>query len=114
MKEPIKVYAKANGLTTSSRKRELTYKRAYLFNVLKSEGLSLTEIGKIFNRDHATIINGIKIFELFKEDEYFNAVTKEEQTMFPLFKDVAEYKIELELLMYENFKHLDNKLAHSY
>lgn len=108
MKEPIKAYSKANGLTSSSRKRELTYKRCYLYQVLKNEGLSLTEIGKMFNRNHATIINGIKIYELFKEDEYFNAVTKEEQTMFPLFKNVAEYKIELELLMYENFSKFDN------
>ena len=49
-------------LNSKSRKRENVSKRAFLYNELKTEceGMSLSTIGKMFNRDHATVINGLK------------------------------------------------------
>lgn len=50
-------------LTNKSRDRGLIYKRAYLYHELRTSGFSLTQIGEIFGKHHATILHGIKTHE---------------------------------------------------
>ena len=58
VKEIIKVY----DLKGKNRKREFIYKRFYLFNFLSNSNLKInyTQIGKLFDKDHATVLNGLK------------------------------------------------------
>ena len=47
-------------LTNKCRDRSLIYKRAFLYNELRTSGFSLTQIGEIFGKHHATIIHGLR------------------------------------------------------
>jgi chromosomal replication initiation ATPase DnaA len=49
-----------DGLITKSRYRTFLDRRSYLYAMLNKNGMSLVEIGRLFNKNHATIINGIK------------------------------------------------------
>lgn len=65
--DKVKDYIQKNGLDKKNRKRELVDKRAYLYKYLTlNTGFSLTSIGEMFNKNHATVIHGLKNFELMK------------------------------------------------
>jgi hypothetical protein len=82
--EEIKEYIFSEGLAVKSRKREVVYRRIYLFRYLKQmEGMSLISIGKMFNRDHSTVIHGLRTFDNVKLYEDFMDYTRKE---FELFK----------------------------
>ena len=82
--EEIKEYICTEGLAVKSRKREVVYRRIYLFRYLKQmEGMSLISIGKMFNRDHSTVIHGLRTFDNVKLYEDFMDYTRKE---FELFK----------------------------
>lgn len=68
----VKEYIRENGLSKKSRKRKLVDKRSYLYKylILNTE-LSLTSIGNMFNRRHATVINGLKNFDRLKGDKCY-------------------------------------------
>jgi hypothetical protein len=53
-------YIEEHNLTARHRYRHYTYKRFYLYNLLREEGLTLYEIARLFKRDHASVIHGIK------------------------------------------------------
>lgn len=52
-------------LKAKNRKQSVIYKRYYLYNQLYMAKLSLSHIGLLFNKDHATIIHGIKMHKLY-------------------------------------------------
>jgi len=52
-------------LTQVNRKQSIIYKRYYLYNQLQKANLSLSHIGLLFKKDHATIIHGIKMHKRF-------------------------------------------------
>lgn len=49
------------GLLDKSRRRDVLFKRYYLYNELRTCGLSLSEIGRVFNKNHATILHGLRV-----------------------------------------------------
>ena len=56
-----------------SRKRNIIDARTVFYNLLYNEGYSLTDIGRAMNKNHATVINGLKLFEvILKTDIQFN------------------------------------------
>ena len=57
LKEQITKYQ----LATNSRNRAYVYKRYYIMYRLNKCKLSLSEIGRLMNRHHATVIHGIKM-----------------------------------------------------
>ena len=61
-------------ILSSKRQRRLVWIRYTLYNYLRTVGsMTLSEIGKVFNRDHATIIHGIKKhtdFVVWNDKEY--------------------------------------------
>ena len=57
LKEQIKKYQ----LDNNSRNRSYVYKRYYIMYRLNKCNLSLSEIGRMLNRHHATVIHGIKM-----------------------------------------------------
>lgn len=55
---------------TFTRKREFAQRRQLTMYVLrKFTKLSLSDIGKVFNKDHATALHAIKNMEIYIEDE---------------------------------------------
>lgn len=61
MNEDIKELIEEYQLQTRSRKRETVYKRYYLMHALFiRSNMTLTDIGKLFNRDHSSVIHAIK------------------------------------------------------
>ena len=66
-----------DGLITKSRYRTFLDRRSYLYAMLNKNGMSLVEIGKLFRKTHATIINGIKkhhAYTRFKDELYLHNV----------------------------------------
>jgi hypothetical protein len=63
--EKIKELIQRDNLGTKDRYRDLIYKRSYLYAILRDEGWHLARIGKLFNRNHATVINALKIHDQF-------------------------------------------------
>lgn len=53
----------AYDLKNKRRDRGLIYKRYFLYNELRTSGFSLSQIGEIFGKHHASIIHGIKTHE---------------------------------------------------
>lgn len=50
-----------HGLNTPSRKEELVYKRFVFWNYLYNKlGMTLEDVGKEFNRNHSSVIYGIR------------------------------------------------------
>ncbi len=65
--EKIIEYIKANGLDGIKKDRDSCYQRYYLYNILREHGLTLYEIGDMFNKLHCTVIYGIRMHKLFEE-----------------------------------------------
>ena len=52
-------------LKKKCRKQEVIYKRYYLYNQLRKANYSLGAIGKIFNKDHASVLHGLRMHEVY-------------------------------------------------
>lgn len=65
--EKVQELIQRDGLSRKTRKREIVYKRAYLMHVLRCQELTFKAIGKIFNKEHATVI-----FHCNMVDHYLN------------------------------------------
>ena len=63
MLELIKQIIEQDGLDKKNRKREIVYKRIYLFRKLREDGYSLKKIGGMFNMNHATILHGLRTYQ---------------------------------------------------
>ena len=61
-------------ITQKNRSRELVYGRAVYYKLCKNlTSHSLTEIGSLISKDHATVLHGLKVFETleFNKDVYY-------------------------------------------
>lgn len=77
-------------LASKSHKRDKVYLRSYLYSILREDGWIMSDIGKLFNRDHATVINGLKIYEAYykKDKVYMRFVRKLEEIFNPTIDDI--------------------------
>lgn len=83
--EIIRRYILEEKLAQSSRKRKKVYTRNYLFAYLRyTYKKSYESIASEFNRNHATVIHGINMYNIFKDDKYFKELTREAQEEFPM------------------------------
>jgi chromosomal replication initiation ATPase DnaA len=81
----VKQYIESEQLNLKRKTNSLVFKRYYLYAYLRyTYNLPLVKIGKMFNRDHATIIHGIKIYEQIKETRYFQDFIHETKIQFPM------------------------------
>jgi hypothetical protein len=73
--EEITAIIAAEELNLPNRQREKVYRRFYLANLLRIEGLMLKEIGALLDKNHATIIHYIdshKYWTRVKDRQYLN------------------------------------------
>ena len=64
-------------LTQKNRKQTIIYKRYFLYYQLQKAKLSLSHIGLLFKKDHASVIHGIKMHKRFtkmKDAIYLNHI----------------------------------------
>jgi hypothetical protein len=82
----IMLLIEEDGLNTPSRSPKLNHKRYYLFNKMRERGLSLQKIGEYFNRNHSTIIHGIKMHKIFlvTRDKIYLKDTEEYDNLFQI------------------------------
>lgn len=101
MIELIKQIIEQDGLANKNRKREIVYKRTYLFRKLREDGYSLKRIGGLFNMNHATILHGLRTYQnlvdindkVFKHDiEYYKLLLSLERPELDLRKEIKEAK----------------------
>ena len=50
---------------SNTRKTKATYPRYFVFRLMKDMGYTLKEIARKFNKDHTTVINGLKKAQCF-------------------------------------------------
>lgn len=75
--EQIKEYIQAEDLNGKSREQFYVYRRHYLCWALYSTNqLTLTQIGRMFNRNHATVLNSIRKHEELKNDKLYRGLIK--------------------------------------
>ena len=72
-KEKALDYIKELNLTTRSRQKYFTERRQIVCHVLREERLTLSEIGKIIQRDHATVLWNLRAYDAnIKYNDYRN------------------------------------------
>ena len=49
------------GLKNTTRRRDVLFKRYFIYNELRNYGLSLSMIGEIFGKNHATVLHGLRV-----------------------------------------------------
>lgn len=85
MNQDIKELIQEYQLDKPNRKREYTYKRYFLMAVADSRGnMTKTSIGEMFNRDHSSVIHGIKQHKIWwkiRDMEYLRGIHPLEQTL---------------------------------
>lgn len=95
----IKKYIKAHQLDTPARYRVFNDIRGVLYFYLREERrMSFTEIGKLFNRDHATVINGIKRHNELSRFKDHQDNTKNVRAFLKYHKDLTKIDLRQELI----------------
>lgn len=70
-------------LNSKSRERDKIYKRSYLYAILREEGWNLSKIGKLFNRNHATIINALRSYDnYYGKDKIYDRYIRHYDSIF--------------------------------
>ena len=97
MLDLIKQLINKDGLDTEARHAPLIHRRMYLYNVMRRHGMIYENIGEYFNRDHATVMHGIKRYKYLMEvkDEVLLTDIEYYQTLF-LHKDGTKKEYNLE------------------
>jgi hypothetical protein len=85
MIEKIKYMIELYNLTSSSRQRDLVYKRDYIFSELFKLKFNLCEIGRMLEKHHATVLNGLKVDNLFQNSDkiYDDAIAPIKDYLYP-------------------------------
>lgn len=89
--EKIKQLIDRDNLQSKDRYRDMVYKRCYLYSILRDEGWHLSKIGRLFNRNHATVINALKI-----HDTYFGNDKIYDRTIREYFNEFGKVSMQLD------------------
>lgn len=108
LKEQITKYH----LDTNSRHRSFVYKRYYVMYRLNKCKVSLTQIGKMLNRHHATVIHGIRMHRRWSRMQdivYLNEIEPLVQTAIQ-----ENYQEKYKVSAFENFNYINVKIQMPY
>lgn len=96
-------------LKTKCRKNEYLIPRCILYKILYNKSLlSLQSIGKLFNKDHATVLNGLKKYEAFMLCKDIEFQRYKEMIEREIFDFPIEEKIELEKTLIQKVLECEN------
>ena len=90
MVEKIEQLIEQYDLASKSRERDKVYFRSYIYWLLREDGWIMSDIGNLFNRDHATVINGLKVHEAYykKDKVYMRFVRKLDEIFNPSIDEI--------------------------
>lgn len=74
-------------LKNNSRRRSLVCKRYYLMYELRRFKMPLQKIGKLFDRNHATVIHGIRMHKRWSKQQDLEYLYEIEQLKADLYQD---------------------------
>ena len=75
MLKKIKYMIELHNLCDKGRQRELVYKRNYIYSELYKLNINLTQIGKMLDKDHVTVMHGLKVDKQFQNfDKIYNDI----------------------------------------
>ena len=75
MLKKIKYMIELHNLCDKGRHRELVYKRNYIYSELYKLNINLTQIGKMLDKDHVTVMHGLKVDKQFQNfDKIYNDI----------------------------------------
>lgn len=96
------------GLGGKSRLRTIVYRRAYIMAKLRQLGCTYGMIGELFNKDHATIIHGVKTHEYFTKvsDVPYRLAVEPVKAMFKQLNQEAQLNIFDDVLSCLNYNDL--------
>ena len=64
-----------HNLCEKGRTRELVYKRNYIYSELYKLNINLTQIGRMLDKDHVTVMHGLKVDKQFQNfDKIYNDI----------------------------------------
>jgi hypothetical protein len=89
--EKIKELIQRDSLDSKDRYRDLIYKRSYLYAILRDEGWHLARIGRLFKRNHATVINALKI-----HDQFWGNDKLYDRTIRQYVNELGKYSIQID------------------
>lgn len=94
MVEKIEQLIEQYDLASKSRERDKVYFRSYIYWLLREDGWIMSDIGNLFNRDHATVINGLKVHEAYykKDKVYMRFVRKLDEIFNPTIDEIMMAK----------------------
>lgn len=76
--EQVKEYIESEGLNGRSREQFYVFRRHYLcYALYRTQELTLSEIGKIFKRDHSTVLHSIRKHEELKNDRLYQKMIED-------------------------------------
>jgi len=65
----IQVLIEQYELKQVCRRQDVIYKRYYLYDQLRKANYSLSAIGKIFDKNHASVLHGIRMHDVFTKSK---------------------------------------------
>ena len=80
----VSVLVEKDNLSGPSRKESLRHKRCYLYRKMRDKGIPLQRIGEYFGRDHATVMHGLAMNEIYLNDKKYLNDTKEYDNLFQI------------------------------
>jgi hypothetical protein len=104
-------------LKEKSRYMPVLYRRYYLYHVLQKDGMTLSQIGRLFSQSHATVINGMTKHNIYtkQKDPAYMLHTKElrEQFVLPQYYKPLKQRI-LECYTIEKLEKLKEQIRCNY
>ena len=76
--EQVKQYIEQEELNGRSREQFYVFRRHYLsYALYRTQELTLSEIGRVFNRDHSTVLHSIRKHEELKNDRLYQKMIED-------------------------------------
>ena len=115
--EEIQAIIDKYDLKQKSRYMHLIYRRYYLYKVLKRDGMTLSQIGRLFGKTHATVINGIAkhdTYMKYKDSSYMlHTLELREQFVLPQYYKPLKQRV-LECVSLEKLEKLKEQIRCNY
>jgi hypothetical protein len=115
--EEIQAIIDKYDLKQKSRYMHLIYRRYYLYKVLKRDGMTLSQIGRLFEQTHATVINGIAkhdTYMKYKDSSYMlHTLELREQFVLPQYYKPLKQRV-LECVSLEKLEKLKEQIRCNY
>ena len=115
--EEVQAIIDKHDLKQKCRYMYVLYKRYYLYKVLKRDGMTLSQIGRLFNQRNATVINGIAkhdTYSKYKDSAYMmHTIELREKFVLPQYYKPLKQRV-LECVTLEKLEKLKEQIRCNY